>query len=171
MFARDEHQKEVGNISHAHLMLQIHWNLLNDSQIAFVKDLIRASVLDIIRSDEIDSLINEGIFRLIDDHKAMITDAKNFLPNRCNSRCQAIVSPGAFRCWKLSNLKVTTENAKHVFKLLPNDYCSACTDHLMQIGLVEPLYINEEGHQRPFKSHINSFIPHKTLHRLIQQMT
>ena len=159
IFARNEYQKEVGNLSHIHLMLQIYWKLLNESQTAFVMDLIRASILDIVRSDEIESLINDGIFRCVEDHKAMVRDAESFLPHRCNSRCQAAVSPGVFRCRKLNNLKVTTDNTKHVFKPLPNDYSAACIDRLIQIGLVEPLSINEEGYQRPFKSSIPFFHP------------
>ena len=65
IFTRNECPKEVKNISHAHLMLQMYWKFLNESHKSFVKDLIRASILDIMRSDEIESLINDGIFRCI----------------------------------------------------------------------------------------------------------
>ena len=116
--------------------------MLNESQTALVKDFIRVHYLDVVRSDEIEILINYGIFRCIEDHKEMVRDAETFLLHRCNSRCQDSMTPGVFHLRKLSNLKVATDNTKHVFKSLPNDYPASCIDRLMHVGLVESLSIN-----------------------------
>lgn len=155
IFARNEYQKEVGNLSHIHLMLQIYWRLLNESQTAFVKDLIRASVLEIVRTSEVQTLLDEGIFKSMDDYQDMMKDARKFLPHICNPRCLARVGPDQYRCRKLNNLKVTTDNTKHVFKDLPNNFSHECVNRLIKCGLAQPLCINADDFQAP----VNYLIP------------
>ena len=87
MFVRYEYQKDTGNLSHIHLILEINWKVLSEEEKAFVKDLIRASIVDIVRAEEYQSFIDESIFRSMDDHDDMIKDATKFLTHHCNSRC------------------------------------------------------------------------------------
>ena len=51
MFARDEYQKDAGNLPHIHAMININWDGLNEEQRNFVEELMRASVCDIFRDD------------------------------------------------------------------------------------------------------------------------
>ena len=51
MFARDEYQKDAGNLPHIHAMITINWGGLNEEQRYFVEELMRASVCDIFRDD------------------------------------------------------------------------------------------------------------------------
>ena len=51
MFARDEYQKDAGNLLHIHAMININWDGLNEEQQYFVEELMRASVCDIFRGD------------------------------------------------------------------------------------------------------------------------
>lgn len=49
VFLRNEYQKDIGNLSHIHMIIQIDWDLLNPDEVKEVKDLIRANVMDIVR--------------------------------------------------------------------------------------------------------------------------
>ena len=82
----------------------------------------------------------------------MVEDAGKILGRRCSPRCLAMVSPGVFRCRKLNNVKVSTDNKKHAFKPLPNDYSLECLELLEKIGLIEPIQVSEVGYEDPFKS-------------------
>jgi hypothetical protein len=135
IFARCEYQKDVGNLSHIHLILEVNWKVLNPEEKKYIKDLIRCSIFDIVRPNEIESLINEGVFECIEDHRDMMKDAERFLPHKCSSRCQACIAPGVFRCRKPNNLQMTTDNTKHVFKPLPNSLSDSCIERLVACGL------------------------------------
>eukprot|EP00957_Ditylum_brightwellii_P192506 14657627-Ditylum_brightwellii.AAC.1 len=89
----------------------------------------------------------------------MIENAQRFLPHKCNSRCQACIAPGAYRCCKLNNLKVTTDSTKHVFTPLPNNISDECIQRLAQCGLAEVLEVNENGFTHTFKNYISYFHP------------
>ena len=66
IFARDEYQKDAGNLCHNHLILAIDKSTLNDDSEQFIQDLIRTSVLEIIKSDvDIDRLIHNGLLNLL----------------------------------------------------------------------------------------------------------
>ena len=53
IFVRYEYQKDVGNLSHIHLILQVLWDELNEEETIFVQDLIRASNNEIVRPSEV----------------------------------------------------------------------------------------------------------------------
>ena len=62
IFARKKYQTSKGNLSHAHVMICLLWNAINENNKTFVNNLIRASIFDIIRPNEIDRFVKEGIF-------------------------------------------------------------------------------------------------------------
>ena len=47
MFARDEYQKDAGNLPHMHDIICINWDDLDEEQRSFVEELVRANVCDI----------------------------------------------------------------------------------------------------------------------------
>ena len=110
IFARNEYQKEAGNLSHIHLILQVDWKVMNQSEKEFVQDLIRASILDVVRPNEVQRFIDEGIFECVDDVKEVYNNAEKFLPHRCNPRCLCRVGPDKFKCRKVNNLTATEDN-------------------------------------------------------------
>ena len=158
IFARKEYQKEKGNLSHTHLMAQVRWSKLTDEEKEFVEDLVRASIMDIVRSDEIDKFVDQGVFEYEEDVTSVYKDAEDFLPHRCNSRCLVKTASG-FRCRKLDNLKASKDNTKNTFMDLPINYSTSCVERLVQIGVAEPIEVNSEGYQKPFKSNLSFFHP------------
>ena len=66
IFSQNEYQKEVGNLSHIHLILQVDWKSLTQSEEQYMDNLIRADVMAIVKSEEISHLIDEGIITSID---------------------------------------------------------------------------------------------------------
>ena len=159
IFVKCEYQKDAGNLSHNHLILEVNWEALNQEQTLFVQDLIRASTFDIARTDEVENLISEGVFQDTSDYHDMIKDASKFLPHICNPRCLARVGEDKYKCRKWNNLKMSKDNTKHTFKRLPNDMSQACTNRLIQIGIIQPLCINIDGYQNPFISNLSFFHP------------
>ena len=83
---RYEYQKDVGNLSHIHLILQVLWNLLTEQEKVFVKDLIRASNCEIVRPEEVEDLIREGVFKNYDSWMEMQSYGETFLTHICNER-------------------------------------------------------------------------------------
>ena len=62
LFARKEYQSKQGNLSHAHMMIELKWSKMTDEERRFVDDLIRADIFDIVRSgDEVQNLVDEGV--------------------------------------------------------------------------------------------------------------
>ena len=159
IFARKEYQKDKGNVSHIHLMLKLNWDKLSSEEKKFINDMIRASVIDVVRVDEVNHLIEHGLMKSVVDLEEIVEDASKILGHHCSPRCLMMVSPGVFRCRKLNNLNVTSDNTKHVFKPLPNDYSLECLERLVKIGLVEPIEVNENGYEAPFKSCHEYFHP------------
>ena len=54
MFSRDEYQADQGNLPHAHLMVSLDHNKMNDAMENKINELIRASVSEIARTDEVE---------------------------------------------------------------------------------------------------------------------
>jgi hypothetical protein len=65
IFARNEYQKEVGNLSHIHLMLQVDWKNLDSHETQFVNNLIHTDLGYIICSDKAQALVDNGLFHSI----------------------------------------------------------------------------------------------------------
>ena len=108
--------------------------------------MIRASIFNVVRFNKIRELIDEDIFECVDDMNETIIDAERYFPHRCNPRCSACVGPGEYRCSKLNNLHVTTDNTNHEFKPFPKSYSNTCLQRLVNIGWVLPLNINSDGY-------------------------
>ena len=120
-------------------------------------DLIRASVIDIIRVDEVDKMVEHGLIDSTHDLDGIAEDGNTILGHHCFPRCLVMVSPGVFKCRKLDNLKISHDNTKYVFKELPNDYSLECLERLVQIGIIEPIHVTEDGYEVPFKSSLEYF--------------
>jgi predicted GIY-YIG superfamily endonuclease len=161
IFVRYEYQKDAGNLSHIHLILEISWKLLSDEEKEFVKDLIRSSIVDVVRTEELQSYFDEGIFTSIDEYKDMVHDASKFLPHHCSPRCLMRTGPGPndFRCRKLNNRLISNNNTKHTFKKLPNDYSSECINKLIKIGIASPICVNADGYEQPIQYNLPFFHP------------
>ena len=141
IFVRYEYQKDAGNLSHIHLILQVLWDELTDEEKAFMHDIIRASKNEIIRPEEAQQLIDEGIFNTINDWYEMQDKAEKFLPHVCNERCQMRVNssgrPDDTKCRKLNNNKISHDITRHTFMDLPRNWSMDCVDRLVKIGLAE----------------------------------
>jgi hypothetical protein len=164
IFARCEYQKDVGNLHHIHLILQVEYDLLTEEQIDFVNNLVRASVLDVVRPHEVSKLIEEGVFKCIDDYTDMQNDAKSMLSHVCGSRCVRITNDGKFVCRKLNNLLEACNdpnltNTRDSFKDLPNNFSDATIEVLVKCGLAVQPEENEHGFKNNFKSNLDFFHP------------
>ena len=109
-------------------------------------------MLDNVRPSEAGTLIAKGVMELIKYIDRIIEVGATVLGYNCNERCRIAIRDNEYRCRRLNSLKITTDNTKHIFKLLPNDYSIECLDQLIKIGLVEPQSISDEGYVNPFKS-------------------
>ena len=81
-----------------------------------------------LRFNEVQYLIDEGIFEFFCDHKAMIDDAKRFLPHHYNPRFLIRIGPGpnVFLCRKFNNRLMIQGNTKNIFKYLQNEWLHEC---------------------------------------------
>ena len=159
IFARKEYQVKQGNLSHAHMMIQLNWDEMSPDEKAFVDDLIRAGIFDIVRSDEVDDLINEGIFENEDDIIEVIGNAEKFLPHRCNDTCLVRRADGTLQCRKIDNVNATPDNRSHQYVSIPNNYSVECLKVLDKVGLLEELDIDDDGNVKHFKSSKPFFHP------------
>ena len=135
LFVRKEYQSKRGNLDHDHMMLALNFGLMNEEEKAFVNDLIRASIYDIVRSDEVPKMIEEGIFNHPEDVHTIYQDAEKFLAHHCNDSCLVRRPDGSFRCRKIDNVRASTDNTKHVFQPLANDYSVPCLRILEKLAL------------------------------------
>ena len=53
MFTRCEYQKDAGNLSHIHLLIEVDYSKLNSKQTNFVDDLIHVTIPEIVRSEDV----------------------------------------------------------------------------------------------------------------------
>ena len=171
MVTRQEYQKLVGNLHHIHLLAEVPFDQLTTEQKAFVDGLARCSIFDVVRIHELQDLYNDGTFENVEDYKDMINDASNFLRHNCNSRCLVLTPDGKFRCRKLNYLQVSKDNTKHTYQDFNNDISQECLDRLRQIGMIDPLQINEHGFEKNGKVNFPSYIPEDTFLQQTQTMT
>ena len=161
IFARKEYQKDKGNLSHSHLMIRLDWSLMSDIESAFVDDLIRASICDIVRPDEVDKFVEEGVFTNEHDLFQVYEHAETYLPHRCNDRCIVKNEDGTLRCRKIDNVFASTDNRRHQYLPLPNDYSVQCLRILERSGLIEELDIDSDGNVKVFRSTLPFFHPQR----------
>ena len=161
MFTRKEFQAMIANLFHIHLMLEVSRRRMTAAQKAFIDDLCRCSIFDVVRQSEINPYIADGTLQDLNDYKSVVKDASMFLGHKCNSRCLVKTSDGKFRCRKLNYLKVSNDNTKHTYQDLPNKIPKECLDRLRQIGMVDPLQVNENGYEKPWKSKLAFLHPRR----------
>ena len=163
IFARDEYQKDKGNLPHIHLILSVSMEKLSMAQREKLDSLIRASVCSIRTYDEIEQLIKEGIFTSFDDIHELHKLASKILAHKCDARCQRRIGPGDgpenFRCRKINNLKISPDNTKNTYISIESKISQECMDRLIQIKLAEPIIKNKFGVPSTFKSHHGFFHP------------
>ena len=150
IFARDEYQPEKGNLSHNHSIVELK---KPDDFNASINDLVRCQTWDIIRHEEVEELIEHGIFKKYEDRYETIENAQICLCHKCNQRCLVRIKPGdtpeCFKCKKLNNAKISPDHTKHCFIPLPMNLTIECQDILIDIGLMEPRIIHENGYEEP----------------------
>jgi hypothetical protein len=150
IFARHEYQKKTGNLSHIHLMIQIDWKNLSESETKSLDELIRASICDIARIEDMDNYIRDGIISNIDEQKYIHSDAEKYLSHKCDSRCMTCVAPGKYRCRKMNYLDITPNNTKNNYLPFPNELPETCKLRLEQIDLIEPIVRLENGFEKRY---------------------
>ena len=165
MLSCDEYQADQGNLPHAHLMVSLDYNKMNDAMENKINELIRASVAEIVRTDEVEQCINEGVFSSWEDLQTLQHRAANTLKHRCNPRCMRRVGDGDgpenFVCRKLNNLLLSKDNTKHALHPLPLKLAKECVEMLIRIGLANPFEINEFGVSEDAKYHHSFFKPNR----------
>ena len=72
MFARCGYLKDVRNLSHILLIIEVDYSRLNSERTNFVDDLIHATILEIVRSEDVHKMIEDGVFENIDSYFDML---------------------------------------------------------------------------------------------------
>ena len=101
-------------------------------------------------------LISEGTIETIKDIDIISGSGKTILGYICNPKYLMVIRNGQYRYHEMYIIKTTTDNTKHIFKLLPNEYTIEYLERLVNVGLVESLTITEDVYVKLFKSN-NSF--------------
>ena len=101
-------------------------------------------MLDIVRPSKVDRFVEEGSLTSVKHLDKLVKYLSWMLGRTFNKRYNIAVGKGTYRCRKLNNMKMSTDNAKYVFKPLPSDYSMEFLERLVNIELVEPLCISEE---------------------------
>lgn len=136
IFARHEYQKEIGNLSHIHMLIELDWKRMTTKEAAFVKDLIRTSILDIIKpGDELKQALADGTFKNISEYREMQEDGERTLPHKCSQRCQFKVGPDKTKCKKWNNNKISPNPARDYYYPLPNELSRECNERLIKCGM------------------------------------
>ena len=159
IFSRKEYQKDKGNLSHAHMMIRLNWDVMSADERKFVDNIIRASVCDIIRADEIEKYIDHGLMKSHHDIFEVMEDATMFLSHKCSDRCLVKTLDGNLRCRKLDNLKVSKDNTRHEFMSLPNFFSVECSRILDKIGFMEEIVLDSDENNKVLKSSLLFFHP------------
>lgn len=159
IFARNEYQKDAGNLSHIHLMIEVQWDALNEEEKKFVDNLICANHLEICPGRDVEKYIAEGIFESVDDQTTLQDYAKKILRHNCSSRCQERVGPDEYRCRHSNNCRDSPDPKNDVFINLPNDIPDSVKERLVRLGLIDQIDINDLGFETPYQCSDNFFHP------------
>ena len=163
IFARDEYQKDKGNLPHIHLILSVQMEKLNDQQKKKLDNIIRASVCSIRTHEEIQELIDEGVFKSWDDIQEIHKIGAKILSHHCDARCLRRIGDGDgpenFKCRKLNNLKVSPDNTRDSYISIETKRNKECIDRLIKIGMADPISINKFGVPSEFHCYHNYFHP------------
>ena len=142
IFARDEYQSCVGNLSHNHLILAIDKNSMNDNSEQFIQDLIRTSVMEIIKTDtDLPRLINNGMLKSVNDVADVTSLANTILVHKCNERCKIRIGTGNtdkdFKCRKIHPVLGNPDPTKHSYISINTKYQKATLDVLEDIDIYQ----------------------------------
>ena len=159
IFARNEYQKDAGNLSHIHLMIEVKWEELTTEEREFVDKLIRTNHIDICPSDDVEQYLNEGIFKTEDEKNDLQEYAKKILRHNCSSRCQERTGDNEFRCRHSNNNRDNPDPKNDHFMPLPNSLPDTVKQKLVDIGLIDAIEINDLGYEIPFKCKDDFFHP------------
>ena len=125
--------------------------------------MVRASIVDIVRGDEVQNLIDEGILNEFSDVYRVQELAEDILSHRCNPRCLRRIGdgdgPDNFKCRKPNNLRISPDNTKHCYIPIGCHYSPDLIKKLIEIGMADPMVLNERGVPSPFKCN-HPFIHH-----------
>ena len=160
IFARDEYQSCVGNLSHNHLILAIDKSTMNDNSEQFIQDLIRTSVMEIIRTDtDLPRLINNGMLKSVDEVADVTSLGKTILVHNCNERCKIRIGPGNtdkdFRCRKIHPVLGSSDPTQHTYISINTKFQKATLDVLEDIGIYQDgkfnhQYFEPKRHMPPY---------------------
>ena len=149
MFARDEYQNTIGNLSHIHMMVEMDVESMSEKQKDVLEELIRAYVCDIVRDEDLEKLIDEGIIKSIDDVISIEKDASFFLPHKCFMRCLKRVAyrgdENDYICKKPNNNVLSEDPTRHTYMKLNNEYSYDVLERLAEIGIVKKINTDQNG--------------------------
>ena len=169
MFARDEYQNTIGNLSHIHMMVEMDIESMSGKQKDTLEELIRAYICDIVRDEDLKKLSNEGIIKSIDDVRSIEKDAECFLPHKCSMRCLKRVAyrgnDNDYVCKKPNNNLLSEDPTRHTYMKLNNDYIYDVLERLRQIGIVNNINTDQNGQIISFSSDLPYFNPRRHLPR------
>lgn len=157
IFAKKEYQRDKGNLSHFHMMIRLHWGKMSPEEKVFLCNLIRASISNIVKIEEIQMFLDHGILRSSHEVEDVMDDAAKILAHNCNDRYLVKTLDGRLRCQKLNNLQVRSDNTKHEFMPLSNNYSQECSKILCKIELMKKLDIDLDGINTVFESRLSFF--------------
>ena len=89
IFARGEYQKERGNISHSHMLVELYFEQMKEDEKSFVDDIIWHRVFDILKTEEVDIFKYDGVLNTEHDIYIVYKNAMKVLPH----------------CWKILSCK------------------------------------------------------------------
>lgn len=119
IFARDEYQKDAGNLCHNHMIIAIDRSTMNDDTQKYIEQLISTHVFDLGRPEDMQRLIDSGLLTPEFDQFCLRNLGMDFLNHKCNDRCLMRIGPGDgpenFRCRKMHSYKDNPDPTKHSY--------------------------------------------------------
>ena len=140
IFARDEYQKDAGNLCHNHLIFAVNTSTVNGNSERFIQDLIRTSVLEVAKTnDDIQRLLANGLLKSIDEISEVTARASIILRHNCDDQYKVRIRPGEgpenFRCRKLHSVSDCPDPATYNYVSIPYKYQESTLDILKVIDM------------------------------------
>ena len=161
MFARNEYQKDAGNLSHIHMLIEVKWEEMTVEEKNFVDNLIRTSHLDICPDEEAEEYMRQGIFHNVEEQRSTQEYGKRVLRHNCSQRCLERTGPGPndFRCRFSNNLRDNPDPKKEYFLPLPNSLPVPVKEKLIELQLIDGIEVNDLNYETPFECKDDFFHP------------
>ncbi len=152
MFARNEYQKDAGNLSHIHMLIEVKWDEMTVDEKTFVDNLIRTNHLDICPDEEVKDYISQGIFQDIEERNSIQEHGKKVLRHYCNQRCLERTGPGPkdFRCRFSNNLRDNPDPKNDYYLPLPNSLPANVKQKLVELKIIDNIEINDLNYESLF---------------------